>query len=55
MGLSWILAETSSEKHLPIHIEGKSIDYYVPTEPMTTHDSIIESITYRFKTREMLW
>jgi cyanate lyase len=28
---------------LPIH---KSIDYYVPTEPMIIHDSIIESITY---------
>ena len=28
---------------LPIH---KSMDYYVPNEPMIIHDSIMESITY---------
>jgi hypothetical protein len=35
----------------------KSIDYYVyvPTETMTIHDSIIESIPYRFQIRGMLW
>lgn len=38
-----------------LHIEEKSIDYYVPTEPMIIHDSIIESITYWFQTEGMLW
>lgn len=55
MGLSWILAKTFSEKYLSIYTEEKSMDYYVPTEPMIIHDSIIESIQYWLQIREMLW
>jgi len=35
----------------------KNRNYYVsvPTEPMTIHDSIIESIPYWFQIRGMLW
>lgn len=57
MELSWIFTKTSSEKYLYRRksIYRKSIDYYVPTEPMIIHDSIIESIPYRLQIREMLW
>lgn len=62
-------AKTSSEKkNLYLYIyflyreefiyrEEKGIDsnVYASTKPMTIHDSIIESIQYRFQMKGMLW
>ena len=50
-------AKISSEKSLIYVIKYLNINNYVsvPTEPMTIHDSIIESIPYWFQIRGMLW
>lgn len=62
--LNWIFAKTSSETthfFFYFYIEWikyrYSIDYYVPvpTEPMTIHNSMMESIRYGLQTKGMLW